>query len=279
MTANQHHGKVALVTGAARGQGRSHALALAAEGADIIAVDICSDIAAVPYPLSTEGELEETARQIREFGRRVVARKVDVRDMSAQQTVIDAAVAELGRLDIVVANAGIQTMGPIEEISEDAWNQVIAVNLTGVFFTARAVVPHLKRNETGGAIVITSSVAGEVGLANLAHYVASKHGVIGLMKSMANELGPFNIRVNAVLPTSVRTPMIDNPATIALFDPAGATDGTLDAVAGAYAEMQSLPFPWLDPEDVTGTVMFLVSDAAARITGSSMRVDGGAITK
>ncbi|XVQ14955.1 mycofactocin-coupled SDR family oxidoreductase [Spirillospora sp. CA-255316] len=275
----KHDGKVAFISGAARGQGRSHAIALAKEGADIIAIDICADMPSIPSPLGTEAELQETVNLVEKLGRRIIATKVDVRDRTGVRAAMDAGVAELGRLDIVLANAAVMTPCAAEDISEEVWNAVIGTNLGGVFFTAQAAIPHLKRNENGGSIVLTSSTAGEIGLPNLAHYVAAKHGVIGLTKTLANELGAFNIRVNAVLPTSVRTGMIDNEATVALFDPAGETDGTMEAVQDSYAAVQVLPFPWLDAQDVTDLVMFLVSDEAKRITGSSMRVDGGAVTK
>jgi len=275
----KHDGKVAFISGAARGQGRSHALALAEEGADIIAIDVCADLSSVPYPLASVDDLQETVALVEKFDRRIIATKVDVRDRAGVRAAVDAGVADLGRLDIVVANAGVQSLAAAEDISEEAWNEVIGVNLSGVFFVAQAAIPHLKNNRDGGSIVLTSSTGGEIGIPHLAHYVASKHGVIGLTKALANELGAFNIRVNAVLPTSVRTGMIENPSTVAMFDPVGAGDGTLEGVQAAFAGIQVLPFPWLEPQDVTDLVMFLVSDQARRITGSSFRVDGGAVTK
>jgi len=275
----KHDGKVAFISGAARGQGRSHALALAEEGADIIAIDVCADLPSVPYPLASEDDLRETVTLVEKLGRRIIAAKVDVRDRAGVRAALNAGVAELGRLDIVLANAGVQTMSPAEDISEEAWNDVIGVNLTGVFFVAQAAIPHLKNNPDGGSIVVTSSTGGEIGIPHLAHYVASKHGVIGLTKAMANELGAFNIRVNAVLPTSVRTGMIENQATVAMFDPAGEGDGSLESVRAGYAGIQVLPVAWLEPQDVTDLVMFLVSNQARYVTGSSFRVDGGAVTK
>lgn len=272
-------GKVVFISGAARGQGRSHAIALAREGANVIAIDACANLSAVPYPLATGADLQETVALVEKLDRRIIASKVDVRNRAGVRAAMEAGVAELGRLDIVIANAGVVTFSAAQDLSEEAWNDVIGTNLSGVFFTAQAAIPHLKRNENGGSIVLTSSTAGEIGLPHLAHYVAAKHGVIGLTKALANELGAFNIRVNAVLPTSVRTRMIDNRATVELFDPAGETDGTLEGVQDAFAAVQVLPFPWLEAQDVTELVMFLVSDEARRITGSSMRVDGGAVTK
>ena len=175
----------------------------------------------VNYPLGTESDLAETASLVQKQGRRIVATPVDVRDRAGVRAAVDAGVAELGRLDIVLANAGIQSMSAAEDITEEAWSDVIGTNLGGVFFTAQAAIPHLKRNDSGGSIVLTSSIAGELGMPYRADYVASKHGVIGLTKVLANELGAFNIRVNAVLPGNVRTAMIDNQVTINAFDPSG----------------------------------------------------------
>ncbi|MET0197195.1 MAG: mycofactocin-coupled SDR family oxidoreductase, partial [Rhodococcus fascians] len=212
-------GKVAFITGAARGQGRSHALKLAQEGADIIAIDICEQVGSVGYPLATEEDLAETVRQVEALDRRIVASKADVRDTAQVTKAVDDGVAELGRLDIVLANAGIATFAPLEDLTDDVWDEMIAINLTGVFKTVRAAVPHLKAGGNGGAIVLTSSTAGIKGLANLAHYVAAKHGVVGLVKTFANELAPFDIRVNSVHPTSVNTDMIHNSETYNLFLP------------------------------------------------------------
>ena len=211
-------GKVAFVTGVARGQGRSHAVRLAEEGADIVGVDIASQIDTVPFPMATAGDLGETVDAVEALDRRIVASEVDVRDYDALKAALDDGVARLGRLDIVAANAGIVSFGRAEELTERAWQDVIDVNLTGVWHTVKAAIPHL-RAAGGGAIVITSSGAGLKGNPNLAPYTAAKHGVVGLMRTLANELAPDMVRVNAVLPGSVDTDMIHNQATYGLFMP------------------------------------------------------------
>src|SRR5690625_2013824 len=211
-------GKVAFITGAARGQGRSHALRLAEEGADIIAVDTLEDIPGVPYALATQADMDETVRLVEATGRRIVARKADVRNFEELKRAVDEGVAELGRLDIVNANAGISgPMAPTVDLEESAWRNMIDINLTGVWHTAKAAIPHLLGGGRGGSIVITSSVAGLKGMANIGHYVAANHGVVGLMRTLALELGDQNIRVNTIHPTQVDTPMIMNEATMRLF--------------------------------------------------------------
>ncbi|MFE6488895.1 mycofactocin-coupled SDR family oxidoreductase, partial [Streptomyces sp. NPDC057757] len=196
--------KVALITGAARGQGRSHAVRLAEEGADIVVTDVCHDIShALPYPLASKEELEETAGLVRATGRRCVAVQADVRSVTEVRAAVDAATTEFGRLDIVVANAGVMSIGPAWELSEEAWDVVVDVNLKGAWNTARATIPRLIEAGAGGSIIITSSAAGIRGHVPYAHYVASKHGVVGLMKALSNELAPHRIRVNTVHPTGV----------------------------------------------------------------------------
>ncbi|MCU1651497.1 MAG: NAD(P)-dependent oxidoreductase, partial [Pseudonocardia sp.] len=199
-------GKVAFVTGAARGQGRSHAIRLAEEGADIIAVDIASQIDTVPFPMATPDDLAETVMEVEALDRRIVASQADVRDYAAVKAALDTGVAQLGRLDIVAANAGIVSFGAAEELTEQAWRDVIDVNLTGVWHTVKAAIPHL-RAAGGGSIIITSSGAGLKGTPNIAHYVAAKHGLVGLMRTLANELAPDLVRVNTVHPGSVDTDM------------------------------------------------------------------------
>lgn len=271
-------GKVALVTGAARGQGRSHALRLAEEGADIIALDICRQIESAPYPLATPEDLEETARQIKELGRNVVTHEVDVRDGEALTAAVNDGVAQLGRLDIVIANAGILSVGASFELSEQAWTQMIDVNLSGVWRTTKAAVPHLIAGGNGGAIVLTGSIAAMIGQPGIGHYVAAKHGVVGLMKTLALELAPLNIRVNTVVPTNVDTDMIMNEPTYRVFlpdDPAP----TREKFAVPSLEMNALPVPWIQPRDVSNAVLFLVSDEACYITGVALPIDAGAIIK
>ena len=263
-------GKVAFITGAARGQGRSHAIRLAQEGADIIAVDLCAQMGSVGYPMATEEDLAETVRQV----------EADVRDSAALKGAVDDGVAQLGRLDIVLANAGIATFAPVEELTDDMWDEMIAVNLTGVFKTVRAAVPHIKAGGRGGAIVLTSSTAGIKGLANLAHYVAAKHGVVGLVKTMANEFAPDSIRVNSVHPTSVNTDMIHNEETYGLFRPdKPKSEVTREEAAESFKVMNALPIEWVEPVDISNAILFLVSDDARYVTGVQLPVDAGAVQK
>src|SRR5437868_3477639 len=209
-------GKVAFITGAARGQGRSHAITLAREGADIIAVDLCAQIGSVPYPMATPEDLAETVKEVEAAGRRIVATQADVRDYDAVKQALDDGVAQLGRLDIVSANAGITSYDRAEDLAEQTWQDVIDVNLTGEWHAAKAAIPHLRAGRRG-SMILTSSDAGLKPLQNLAHYVAAKHGVIGLMRTLALELAPDFIRVNALAPTTVDTPMVMNEATYRLF--------------------------------------------------------------
>jgi SDR family mycofactocin-dependent oxidoreductase len=206
--AGKLEGKVAFITGAARGQGRSHAIRLAAEGADIIAVDVCADMPGMPYAGATEQDLAETVKEVEVLDRRIVATKVDVRDYGALKAALDDGVAELGRLDIVSANAGIGSSPyTTQELPEQTWRDMIDVNLTGVWHTAKAAVPHLIAGGRGGSMILTSSAAGLMGYPNIAHYVSAKHGVVGLMRTLALELAPHSIRVNSIHPTQVDTPM------------------------------------------------------------------------
>jgi (+)-trans-carveol dehydrogenase len=267
-----------LITGAARGQGRSHALRLAEEGADIIALDICRQIESVPYPLSTPEDLEETARQVKELGQNVMTREVDVRDGEALVSAVNDGVAQLGRLDIVIANAGILSVGASFELSEQAWSQIIDINLSGVWRTTKAAVPHLIAAGNGGSIILTSSIAGLIGQPGIGHYVAAKHGVVGLMKTLALELAPLNIRVNSIHPTNVDTPMIMNEATYRVFLPDD-PHPTREMFAVPAGEMNALPVPWIEPGDVSNAVLFLASDEARYVTGISLPIDAGAAIK
>jgi SDR family mycofactocin-dependent oxidoreductase len=272
--AGRVEGKVAFITGAARGQGRSHALRLAQEGADIIAVDLLEEIPGAPYAGATQADLDETVRQIEALDRRIVASKADVRDFTSLKTALDAGVAELGRLDIVSANAGISTqMVPSDELDEDIWQNMIDTNLTGVWHTAKAAIPHLKAGGRGGSIIMTSSEAGIRGYANIAHYVSAKHGVVGLMRTLALELAPQSIRVNSIHPTQVDTDMIQNTATYDLFT--GKTGSTKEEFAKASEAVIALPIPWVEAVDISNAVLFLASDEARYITGVPLPVDGG----
>jgi (+)-trans-carveol dehydrogenase len=271
-------GRVVLVTGAARGQGRHHALRFAQEGADVIAVDLCRQIDTVPYPLATSEQLRETADAVESLGRHVVAAEADVRDPEQLARVIDDAVDRLGGLDVVIANAGIHSSAPTHELTEQAWQDLIDVNLTGVWRTAKVSIPHLVRGGTGGSLVLVSSVAGLKGYANIAHYVTAKHGVIGLMRTMAQELAPHGIRVNCVNPTQVDTDMIMNPMIYKLFRPDLEAPTRAD-FEPASAATHLLPVPWIDPADVSNAALFLASDEARYITGVALPIDAGVLAK
>jgi (+)-trans-carveol dehydrogenase len=269
-------GKVAFVTGAARGQGRSHAVRFAQEGADIIATDISTHIESVPYPLASADDLAGTVEAVQATGRRIVAAEADVRDYDALKAALEDGVAQLGgRLDIVVANAGIATFGPSEEMPEQTWQDMIDINLTGVWHTCKAAIPRIA---DGGSIILTSSTAGLGGFAALSHYSAAKHGVVGLTKSLARELGPRMIRVNSVHPTTVDTPMVLNEATFQLF---AAGDETFDeeAFKAASAANHVLPIPWVESIDISNAVLFLASDEARYITGVALPIDAGLLSQ
>jgi len=267
-------GKVALVTGAARGQGRSHAVRLAEEGADIVAVDIGEDIDGMPYPLARPEDLEHTAKLVKDTGRRVLARQVDVRSQEQLDAVVAEARADLGIVSITCANAGIVTMGKTWEMSERDWRDVIDVNLLGVWHTAKAVIPGMIEAGQGGCIVMTSSGAGIRAVANLSSYCATKFAIRGLVGTLAQELGQYSIRVNAVCPGLVETDMGMNPATYALFRP-DLENPTQADVMDVFRSQFVLPLPWIDPVDVSNAIVWLASDAARHITGVSMPVDAG----
>nr|WP_304610721.1 mycofactocin-coupled SDR family oxidoreductase [Mycobacterium sp. Marseille-P9652] len=268
-------GKVAFITGAARGQGRSHAVRLAEEGADIIAVDICRPFDASPAPGATAEDLDITAGMVKDAGARVVTAQVDVRDFDAMKTAVDNGVEQLGRLDVIVANAGIgTTAGKLHKADEARWQEMIDVNLSGVWKTVKAGVPHILRGDGGGSVVLTSSVAGFKAYPYVGHYVAAKHGVIGLMRAFAVELGQRMIRVNAVLPTHVNTPSLINEATYRAFRPELQNPGP-DDLAPVCQSFHVLPIPWVTPEDISNAVLFLASDESRYITGVALRVDAG----
>ena len=272
-------GKVAFITGAARGQGRSHAIRLAQEGADIIAIDVCEDAPGIPYPMATEADLAETVRQVEALDRRIVATKADVRDYDALKAAVDEGVAQLGRLDIVSANAGIGASPSLaEELSEDIWTDMLNVNLSGVWRTAKAAIPHLKAGGRGGSIILTSSAASLMTYPNAAHYTSAKHGVVGLMRTLALELAPHMIRVNSIHPTTVDTDMVQNEATYRLFRP-DLENPTRDDFAAAAQTLNALPIPWVETIDISNAVLFLASDEARYITGVTLPVDAGAVTK
>ena len=271
-------GRVALVTGAARGQGRAHAVRLAEEGADVIAVDIAAQVATVPYPLATEDDLDQTAKLVTDAGRRVHAVIADVREQAALDAAVATGVDEFGRLDIVVANAGVISYGYTWEISEEQWRDVIDINLNGVFHTVKAAAPAMLAAGNGGSIVLTSSVLGMKGTTGASSYVATKHALNGLTKSLANELGPHRIRVNSVNPSNVATDMVLNRTTLGLFRP-DLIDPTPDDVREVMTAMHPFPIPWVEPLDVSNAIVFLASDAARYITGVSLPVDAGLLAR
>ncbi len=273
-------GKVAFITGAARGQGRSHAVRLAEEGADIIAVDICKQMRTESLiPLASSEDLAETADLVKGLNRRVVTAEVDVRDYDALKAAVDSGVEQLGRLDIIVANAGIGNGGQtLDQTSEDDWNDMIDVNLSGVWKSVKAAVPHILSGGRGGSIILTSSVGGLKPYAHTGHYIAAKHGVIGLMRTFAVELGQHSIRVNAVCPTNVNTPLFMNEGTMKLFRPDLENPGP-DDLAVAAQFMHVLPIGWVEPVDVSNAVLFLASDESRYITGLPVTVDAGSMLK
>ncbi len=277
--AGRVEGKVALISGAARGQGRSHAVRLAQEGADIIAFDICGPIDNMAYPHSTPDDLAETVELVKAQNGRIVAQQVDVRDYDALKALVDNGVEQLGRLDIIVANAGIGTFGnKLHKIPEPIWQDMIDVNLSGVWKTVKAGVPHILAGKRGGSIVMTGSVGSHKAMAFTGHYIAAKHGVLGLMRSFAVELGQYNIRVNSVHPSQVSTPMTMNEITYKLFRPDLENPGPEDFAPHSQAT-HTLPIPWVDASDVSNAVLFLASDEARYITGVSLPVDAGALLK
>jgi len=266
-------GRVALVTGGGRGQGRAHAVTLAREGADVAICDVGADVATVPYPLARPADLAETARLVEGEGRRCVAVQADVRDTEQIGAAVAATVSAFGRIDIAVANAGVCSFGPFGELADDAWADMLDINLTGVFKTFRAVLPVMVA-QGGGRMVATSSMGGRTGMANLAHYVAAKFGVIGLVKSLALEVATQGITVNAVCPSTVDTEMVHNPAMYGLFCP-GFEDPGRDDVQPIYERMNPMRVPWLDPDEVARATAFLVSDDARHISGTVLEVSCG----
>jgi (+)-trans-carveol dehydrogenase len=276
--AGRVEGKVAFITGAARGQGRSHAIRLAQEGADIIAVDICAQVESVPYPMATPDDLAQTVKEVEALDRRIVASQADVRDYGALKAALDAGVAELGRLDIVSANAGISSVGRADELPEQTWQDMIDTNLTGVWHAAKAAIPHLKAGGRGGSIILTSSAAGLMAMENIAHYVSAKHGVVGLMRTLALELAPDNIRVNSLHPTMVNTPMIMNEPTYQLFRP-DLENPTVEDAGPAFLTLNALPVKWVEPVDISNALLFLASDEARYITGVTLPIDAGCVIK
>lgn len=266
-------GKVAFITGAARGQGRAEALRLAADGADIIAVDLCAQIDSVPYPLATPEDLAETVALVEKTGARIVATQADVRDEEALRSALRTGVDQLGRLDIVVANAGIAPM----QSGPEGWRDVIDVNLSGVHHTVEVAIPIMISQGDGGSIVLISSAAGLIGIGGgdrgSLGYTAAKHGVVGLMRAYANHLAPHSIRVNTIHPTGVDTPMINNDFTRSWLRQVAEESDTPTDMGNA------LPVGALAAEDIANAVAWLVSDQARYVTGVTLPVDAGIVNK
>ncbi len=269
-------GKVALITGAARGQGRAEAVRLAEEGADIIAIDICGPVETIPYEGATPADLEETAALVRKHGRGIVTVKADVRDLAAMQAAVSRGTAELGRLDVVVANAGVMgTLVKAWELTEEDWRTTIDVNLTGVWHTIKATVPYLIRQGTGGSVILTSSVAGLKGIAHTANYTSAKHALVGLARTVAREAGAYNIRVNCVNPGSIPTKLLLHDTLYKVFRP-DLEAPTLEDCMRTFGKLNMLPGTFQQPEDVANAVLFLASDLSRMTTGTTLTVDGGA---
>lgn len=266
------NGQVAIVTGAARGQGRSHAVALAAEGAAVVAVDIAGPMETVPYPLSRSEDLDETVRLVQEQGVKGLGVAADIRDSGQVNALVDQTVASLGRVDILVANAGICYGVPIDDMTDAQWREMIDTNLTGTFWCMRAALPHMRRQRYG-RVIVTASGAGRSALVNMAHYTATKWAVIGLVKTFALETAGTGITANALAPTSVHTPMVENPANIGLFCP-DIQNPTIEDMKPRLAALNPLGIPWLEPEAVTKAVLYFALDDGYT-TGTVLEINLG----
>jgi SDR family mycofactocin-dependent oxidoreductase len=274
----QLDGKVVFITGLARGQGRSHALTLAREGANIIGLDLCRTPSSVPYPGATQADLEETIRLVESTGRKIFAEQADVRDLAQVQRVFDAGIAQFGGVDIVLPNAGICSGGLTWEITPDAWREMLDINLTGPWHTVRVAIPTMIEQRKGGSIVFTGSVDALKGSAHISAYAAAKHGVTGLMRSLANELGQYGIRVNSINPGHVDTDMLGNEFVWGLFRPDLAKP-TKDDVRESFQGTNLIPVPWMEARDVSNAILYLVSDAGRYVTGTTQLLDSGFLAK
>jgi SDR family mycofactocin-dependent oxidoreductase len=277
--AGRMEGKVVLITGAARGMGRSHAVRLAQEGADIIGVDVCGPVPGGQAPVSSAEDLAETVAAVERLDRRMVSFQADVTDEDALTAAVGEGVAQLGRLDCAIANAGIGGVpNQVADMPVQDWRDVIEINLTGVFVTAKAAVPHIRAHGEGGSILLISSALGLRGMQNVSAYSAAKHGVVGLMRSLAIELAPDRIRVNSIHPTNVATPLVLNENTFKLFRPDLEAPGE-DDVREAFTGLNLLEIPWIEPGDISEAVLYLAADSGRYVTGSLHKVDAGWITK
>ena len=271
-------GRVALVTGAARGQGRAHAVRLAKDGADVIAIDSCAPISdTVTYPMPTSEDLAETVREVEATGRKVLAREVDIRDLAGQQQVVADGIEQFGRLDILVANAGVLSWGRMFEMSEEQWDTVIDVNLNGTWRTIRAAVPAMIEAGNGGSIIVVSSSAGLKATPGNGHYSASKHGLVALTNALAIEVGEFGIRVNSIHPYSIDTPMVEKEAMMELFGKHPSFIHSFSPFPYKPVSQQGMSSlqDFMTAEEVSDVVAWLASDGSATISGSQIAVDRG----
>ncbi|ANY21603.1 mycofactocin-coupled SDR family oxidoreductase [Gordonia terrae] len=274
----QLDGQVVFISGVARGQGRSHALTLAKEGASVIGFDLCDDLTSTAYPGATDADLKETRRLLTEVGARSVLSHGDVRDYAQVEAAFQRGLDEFGRVDIIIPNAGLCAGGKTWELSEEAWRETIDINLTGVWHTVKAAVPTLIEQGEGGSVVFIGSTEALKGAENMSVYAASKHGVTGLMTSLSRELGQYNIRVNSVNPTCVDTNMIQNPYVWGLFQPDNPSP-TRESVEPAFTGTHILPVPWMEPIDVSRAILYLVGESGRYITASTLTIDAGFIVK
>lgn len=266
-------GKVAVITGAARGIGRATALVMAREGADIVAIDIAQNIESVPYPLATVKDLNETEQRVKASGRRCLAIQADVRSMAEMRGAVEQAISQMGKVDILVANAGILSYNTLDKLTDEQIRDTIDVDLIGTLNSLRAVIPHMMSRKQG-RIVAVASDAGRRGLATVAHYCAAKWGVIGLVKAAALELGSNNITVNAVAPTVINTTMLRNEVTYRLFRP-DLSNPTVEDILPTLESFHPMPTPWVEPEDVANSILLLVSDEMRYVSGVALGVGAG----
>jgi len=268
------NGQVAVVTGGARGQGRAHAVRLANAGADVAVVDIAAQMAAVPYSMATPEDLAETVRLVEATGRRCLSVQADVRSAEAMADTFDSVLEQLGRLDVVVANAGVVLMSEPWRTTDEQWSTVMDVNVTGVFNTLRAASARMVDAGRGGSIICTSSVCSQRPQLGLAAYTVSKHAVVGLVRAFARELGTHRIRVNVVQPGNVDTPMVNNPAVYARLRP-DLKSPTREDAAAVFGAMNAMPVSWVDADDISAAVLWLASAHAQFVTGAEIPVDAG----